>query len=515
MRTLASLLLVLLLLGASLAPARATGPRPLAEVLNPDGTLRPGGHGPLDATGWALASGLHGAPHFVPAGGGWSELGGAVNQTVNDIIVDDNDDVYIAGTFTEVGGVSTAPLNMIARWDGTTWTSLGGANDWIFALALAPDGTLYAAGRFTQIGGVAATRVAMWNGSTWAAMGPGFNNPPEDMVVDSDGTLYVGGGMNVVGGGSPRAIFAWTGSAWVVPGGGNGVDNQVYGMAIDAEDNLYVAGNFTSVSGVTARDIARWDGTSWSDVGGGTPPTSAATIYTVEVGPSGDVFAGGGAFNEVGGVAVNDLARWDGTAWHDVAGGVSGATGGGTAVRDITFDGAGLLYICGSFTEAGGVTVNSVARLSGGGWESLAGGIGNGVVLTLAVANNLPYLYAGGGYSSIGGVSGLNYFAKYEGGVTSPVEPEAAPAALTLDAAFPNPFAHTATLRFSVQRAQAVRLELFDALGRRVALLHDGAVAAGLPVEVRLDGRGLPAGTYVARLTGEGGHAVRRLTLAR
>jgi hypothetical protein len=518
MRPLVPLLLATLLVGVAMPPARAATPggRPLADALDSDGTLRAGVRGSLDPTGWRLASGLDGAPRFVPVGGGWSELGGPVNQIVNDIVVDSDDNVYIAGTFTEVADVSTAPLYMVARWDGSAWASLGGANDWIFALALSPEGgTLYAAGRFTQIGGVTASRVASWNGSAWSAMGPGFNNPPEDLVVDSGGTLYVGGGMNVVGGGSPRAIFEWTGSAWVVPGGGNGVNNHVYSLAVDAADNLYVGGSFTSVNGVTTRNIARWDGTTWTEVGGGTQ-TTGAVVYALEVNDEGHLYAGG-FFTEMGGGAVSHLARWDGSAWADVAGGVSGSTGGGTAVRAITFDGADLLYIGGSFTEAGGVTVNGVARLQGGAWGSLDGGVGNGTVVALAVASDTPYLYAGGGFSSIGGVTGLNYFAKYEGGVTAPVEPgtEAAPAALLLDPAYPNPFAHEAALRFTAARTQAVRLEVLDALGRRMALLFDGVAAAGRPVEVRLDGRGLPAGAYVARLTGEDGSVVRRLTLAR
>ncbi|MDX1532271.1 MAG: T9SS type A sorting domain-containing protein [Rhodothermales bacterium] len=57
-----------------------------------------------------------------------------------------------------------------------------------------------------------------------------------------------------------------------------------------------------------------------------------------------------------------------------------------------------------------------------------------------------------------------------------------------------------------------VRVEVFDALGRRVALLHDGPTPA-LGVGFDLSGR--PAGLYFVRVTGEGVTTTRRVTLLR
>lgn len=63
----------------------------------------------------------------------------------------------------------------------------------------------------------------------------------------------------------------------------------------------------------------------------------------------------------------------------------------------------------------------------------------------------------------------------------------------------PNPFGGRTTVRYELARPERVRLEVFDALGRRVALLHDGAQAAG-PQQVEFDAHRLPAGTYFCRL---------------
>jgi hypothetical protein len=89
-----------------------------------------------------------------------------------------------------------------------------------------------------------------------------------------------------------------------------------------------------------------------------------------------------------------------------------------------------------------------------------------------------------------------------------------APAAFRLDGAHPNPFSGAATLAFAVPEAGAVRLEVFDVLGRRVAVLVDERLPAGA-YEATLDGAGLPSGVYVARLTAAGQAATTKLTLTR
>ena len=59
-----------------------------------------------------------------------------------------------------------------------------------------------------------------------------------------------------------------------------------------------------------------------------------------------------------------------------------------------------------------------------------------------------------------------------------------------------------------------VRLAVYDLLGREVAVLVDGVWAAGA-YEAVLDGRGLPAGVYVVRLTAGAFVETRRVTLLR
>ena len=92
--------------------------------------------------------------------------------------------------------------------------------------------------------------------------------------------------------------------------------------------------------------------------------------------------------------------------------------------------------------------------------------------------------------------------------------PSAAPLAFRLSAAYPNPFAATSTLRYTLPTADDVRLEVFDTLGRRVAVLVDGPQAAGEHA-VTLRGAGLGSGTYFVRLSAGSRTATTQLTLVR
>ena len=87
--------------------------------------------------------------------------------------------------------------------------------------------------------------------------------------------------------------------------------------------------------------------------------------------------------------------------------------------------------------------------------------------------------------------------------------------ALVLSAPSPNPARRTLRAELTVRDAGAVRVEVFDALGRRLRVLHDEVVAAGARVPLVLDAAPLPAGVYTVRATAGDASAVRRVTVVR
>lgn len=93
-------------------------------------------------------------------------------------------------------------------------------------------------------------------------------------------------------------------------------------------------------------------------------------------------------------------------------------------------------------------------------------------------------------------------------------EDDAAPLALALDAPFPNPLAMRAALAFTLPASGEVRLEVFDLLGRRAAVLVDGRLEAGRHT-AQLDAAPLAAGTYVVRLQAGGETVATRATIIR
>ncbi|MBK7876045.1 MAG: hypothetical protein IPJ77_09875 [Planctomycetes bacterium] len=117
-------------------------------------------------------------------GTSWSALGtettfGAVVEGMQ--VFDDGSGpaLFVGGEFDSIGGV---PAQGIARWNGTSWSGLGGAcNGAVTSLTVFDDGTgpaLYATGSFTQIGGVAASHLARWNGTSWSEFGGGLHSMP-------------------------------------------------------------------------------------------------------------------------------------------------------------------------------------------------------------------------------------------------------------------------------------------------------------------------------------------------
>ncbi len=86
------------------------------------------------------------------------------------------------------------------------------------------------------------------------------------------------------------------------------------------------------------------------------------------------------------------------------------------------------------------------------------------------------------------------------------------PKILTLDQNYPNPFNPVTVIGYQLPEQSEVRLEVFDMLGRRVALLADGVQSAGT-YSAEFDASNLASGAYMYRLTANQQERVRMMTL--
>jgi len=307
-----------------------------------------------------------------PMTGQWEPIGGGFGDGTVRCLAVYNGELYAGGTFNMVEG----NLNRyLARWNGTSWQSVGSVGNNVYALTVY-NGELVAAGYFTQIGGVLANRVARWNGAVWQTLGAGLNDWTISLQV-WNGELVAGGWFTTAGGVAANRIARWNGSAWQPLGAGTNAEVICIGVY---SSGLIAAGRFTTAGGVAATRIARWNGASWSAMGSGLDGTpSGLSNY------NGDLICTGGFF-QAGGVDVAYIARWNGAAWAALD---LGLIGGGSAA----FPYAGELMVGGAFSEAGAQLANNIARWNGFNWGTFGGGGANSVS---AMTTFLGRLVAGG-----------------------------------------------------------------------------------------------------------------------
>jgi len=86
------------------------------------------------------------------------------------------------------------------------------------------------------------------------------------------------------------------------------------------------------------------------------------------------------------------------------------------------------------------------------------------------------------------------------------------PVAFELAQNYPNPFNPTTMIKYSLPTASRVKLEVFNVLGQRVAMLEDGQMQAGSH-STEFEASGYPSGIYFYRLTYDGGVATRKMVL--
>jgi hypothetical protein len=88
------------------------------------------------------------------------------------------------------------------------------------------------------------------------------------------------------------------------------------------------------------------------------------------------------------------------------------------------------------------------------------------------------------------------------------------PTAVSLEPVYPNPAQASAVLRIALPSEQAVRLALYDVLGREVLLVHDGSLPTGVhEYKAQLDR--LPSGLYHVLLSTSEGRQARRMVVTR
>ena len=154
-----------------------------------------------------------------------------------------------------------------------------------------------------------------------------------------------------------------------------GVSGTVHALVRDNAGNIYVGGEISAAGGVPVNNLAKWDGTTWRDVGGGITNTAGtARVYALAV-DANDNLVVGGDFTHAGGTTAGSLAAWNGAEWQGVGGGVNGSV---MAIKVVS----GSLQSAQACTSADFSVRSGPWRLttspiviSTTGWQTLGGGI--------------------------------------------------------------------------------------------------------------------------------------------
>ena len=193
--------------------------------------------------------------------------------------------LYVGGDFSSAGGSTANSIAQwkSGSWSGLGSGISGvrvnpGYGSYVSALAVSGS-ALYAGGFFSRAGGIGVNYIAEWNGSNWLVLslgsgisGVGFdgNGPYVSALAASGNNLYVGGDFSMAGDATnANCVALWNGSSWLALGSGiSGVGlNDESGPNVSAlavsGSTLYVGGDFSMAGGTNASCIAQWNGSNW------------------------------------------------------------------------------------------------------------------------------------------------------------------------------------------------------------------------------------------------------------
>jgi len=319
-------------------------------------------------------------------------------DTVNDLL-------YVGGGFIKSGIDS---MNNCGSWNNSAYSSMGmpgafGTNDTVLCFTMF-HGNLYVGGIFLKAGGVTVNGVAMWDGSMWHAVGNGFDVSVHSLAVYND-SLYAGGDFLNSGSTPTSHIAKWNGVQWKQVAGG--INDDVDAMYV-WNNELYISGDFTQAGGtVNANHICKWNDIAYSALGTGMTYSMGGMLPMVHAmcAYNGSLYAGG-MFDQAGGTSMNNLAKWNGSTWSSI--GNVGASMGSDIVSSLCVY-AGQLYIGGAFSTFGALPVSNIGVWNGATRSTIGSGM-NGEIHAMSIYHST--LYIGGIFTNATG-TGVNNLASF------------------------------------------------------------------------------------------------------
>ncbi|MDB6034285.1 MAG: hypothetical protein JWM16_4623 [Verrucomicrobiales bacterium] len=305
------------------------------------------------------------------------DVGSAINNSVRAVAFQGEGKILAGGAFTANSGLSNGYLARVLV-DGTVDTNfmagVSGADNFVYAAALASDGKVVIAGVFNSVNGATRNYVARLdaNGFVDPNFNPalGANNLIRTLAVLADGSVIVGGDFTAFNG-VPRGHLArLTADGSLDASFLNsqvGADASVLTLAVEHGGKILVGGTFTNFNGVLKNRIARLnpDGSldNTFDTGSGTNGGFNEFVSSIALQADGKLVVGGG-YTVFNGTPANRLVRLLSNGSFDTS--INFGSGANNYINTVVVQPDGKIVVGGGFTEFDGVTRNYIARLNGG-----------------------------------------------------------------------------------------------------------------------------------------------------
>jgi len=326
------------------------------------------------------------------------------NNAFNSTAKQPDGKIIMGGFFTAFKGVTE---NRIIRLntDGSKDTSFNtgtGFDDYVYSVALQPDGKVLVGGTFTTYKGVTENRIIRLNadGSKDATFnaGTGFNSYVYSITVQADGKILVGGDFTTYKGVTENRIIRLNtdGSKDATFNTGTGFNNYVYSIALQSDGKILMGGFFTSYKGVTGNNkIIRLNADGSKDSTFITGTGFSSDIKTIITQPDGKILVGG-SFTSYKGVTENRIIRLNADGSKDTTFAIG--TGPNDDVFSVALQLDGKVLLGGVFTAYNGVTENRIIRLNANGSKDITfdTGIGsNGNIYSITLQSDGKIIVGG------------------------------------------------------------------------------------------------------------------------
>ena len=284
----------------------------------------------------------------------WSQLGGLPDIVPITLHRTSTGELLAGGG----NNLSLTPFaQTLSTFDGTGWNAWGSLPANMAAFATSENGDLYGG---SYSGGFSASAVSRWNGTQWVSVGPAIVGAAADLVALQNGGLFAVGHFET--GPNPAEVMLWDGVTWTAINADLG--SFPIAAAEGPDGTLYLSGH--GLAGQSS--VVQFDGAGWVPVGGGLP----GVVFDMTFLSNGDLLVA--QTLGFGALATGQCMRWDGTSWTPYGPALHGRIRSVLTEVDGTVRVAGeqLLPTSGSHVLAGDGTTWSVL---GGGFDGYVSGL--------------------------------------------------------------------------------------------------------------------------------------------